>query len=244
MKKTTLCLAAVVAGASYVSAQEVSITSTFAWESSYMFRGVQLAEDYFAPSVDISYGGFYTGVWAALPVDHIYDNEVDLYAGYSFPMSDVLSADVGATYYTYPDSQDDFFDSDTNTLEFYGGVAMDVQLSPAVYVYYDVELENLTLETSIGHSFPIDDASSVDVSAHLGWVDLGDDVVIMRGEGEVLESWSDYIYYGAGVSYNYQVNDAVGLSLFANWAASSEDQVDDMTDDNELWFGFSITAGM
>jgi uncharacterized protein (TIGR02001 family) len=227
MKKTTLCLAAIVAGATYVSAQEVSVSTTFSWESEYIFRGAQFAEEYFAPSVDISYGGFYTGIWAALPVEDE-ANEVDYYAGYSFPAGETMSADVGFTYYTFPSVEDDFFDSDTNTFEIYGGLAFDVAFAPAVYVFYDFDLETLTVEGAGGHSWEVGDSATVDVSASLGYVtpDIGD----------------DYTYWSASLGYSYAFTDYASASIGVNYYGASEELMYEM-DDNTITYGFSFTAG-
>jgi len=240
MNKLPAILSALVAGASISSAEELSVSTTFAWESQYVFRGVGFAEDFFAPAVDVSYGGAYFGIWAALPVDTIYGNEVDYYGGYGFGLSETVSLDLGFTYYTFPDAAEDFFDSDTNTFEIYAGTSFETVLSPSIYLYYDFDLETFTAEGSFGHSFEVSETASIDLSGYLGYVDP--------------DGGDDSTYYGIGTSYNVAVNDAVGFSIFANWAGSSEDTlgldgVDAMgdfiyDDDNELWFGFSVSAGM
>jgi uncharacterized protein (TIGR02001 family) len=227
MKKLTAFLAASVAGVSIVHAQELSISSTFSWESDYVFRGVQLAEEYFAPAVDISYGDAYAGIWAALPVDSQFGNEVDFYAGYGLGLSETVSADVGFCYYTYPDAGSDFFD-DVNTLEVYGGLSFDAPLSPAVYAYYDLDLEILTFEASAGHSSEVSESATFDISAYIGYVD--------PNEGDT------YTYYGASVGYTYAFTDNAAFTIGMNWYSSSEDYMYD-GDSDALTFGTSFTAG-
>lgn len=225
MKKITAILAASVAGATIAGAQELSVSTGVAWETDYIFRGVQLAEEYFAPSVDVSYGDFYAGMWAALPVDAMYANEIDFYAGYGFGISETVSGDFGVTYYTYPEAG-----SGEDTIEAYAGLSFEAVLSPAVYVFYDFDLEALTLEGSIGHSVELSEEGSVDMSAYLGWVDpdMGD-------------SWE---YYGAGVAYNYAFTENAAFSIGLNWYASSEDTIgENFDDDNEFTIATSITAG-
>jgi uncharacterized protein (TIGR02001 family) len=232
MKKITALLAASVAGASIAAAEELSISATVGWESDYIFRGVQLAEEYFSSAVDLSYGGFYAGAWAALPVDSVYGNEVDLYAGYGFGLSETVSADVGFTYYTYPDAQDDFFDSDVNTFEIYAGLSFEAPFSPAVYAFYDFDLEAFTLELSGGHSVELSEQGSVDLSLYLGWVDP--------------DGGSSYLYYGAGVAYGYAFTENASLSIFLNWYGCEEDYMGDMGSmdkSNKLTYGISFTAG-
>ena len=236
MKKTTICLAALVAGSTYVSAEELSISSTVAWESEYIFRGTQFADEYFSPSIDVSYGGWYAGIWSALPVSSETDpgtgiaeeTEVDYYGGYSFPAGEIMSGDVGFTYYTFPDSEDDFFDSDVNTFEVYGGLSFDVAYSPAVYVFYDFDLETLTLEVAGGHSWEVTDDSYIDVSGSLGYVD--------PDEG------SDYFYWNAGVAYVYAFTDNASTSLGVNYYGADRDLMFGL-DKNTVTFGLSFTAG-
>jgi uncharacterized protein (TIGR02001 family) len=230
MKKTTVLLAAAVAGASISGAEELSISSTFAWESDYIFRGVQLAEEYFAPSVDLSYGNFYAGIWAALPFDddsYNYGSEVDYYVGYGFGVSETVSGDVGFTYYTY-DGQDDFFDSDVNTFEIYGGLSFEAPFSPAVYAFYDFDLEAFTLELSGGHSVEIDETSSMDFGLYLGFVDA---------------DGAEWTYYGASAAYVYAFTDSASASVGLNYYGADEDAIDMGTDDNAFTFSVSFTAG-
>ncbi|MEX0324757.1 MAG: TorF family putative porin [Puniceicoccaceae bacterium] len=226
MKKTIAILAAAVAGTSLVNAQELSISTTVAWESDYVFRGVQLAEEYFAPSIDISYGDFYAGIWAALPVDAMYGNEVDFYAGYGVGLSETVSADFGFTYYTYPDAGDEFFDS-VNTFEIYGGLSFEAPLSPSVYVFYDFDLEALTIEASGGHSVEISEEGTVDFSAYLGYVDA---------------DGFDWYYYGLGVALTHSFTDNASASVGVNWYGSEEDTMFG-GDDNEIAYGVSFSAG-
>lgn len=228
MKKNLVIMAVLGAGAVSASAEELSISTTFAWESQYVFRGVGLAEDTFMPSVDLSYGGLYAGVWAALPVDTAYGNEVDLYGGYAFDVSETIGLDFGATYYTYPDAQDDFFDSDVNTFEVFAGVNFALAFEPSVYVYYDFDLEALTFEVAGGQSFDVSDVSAVEVSAALGYVEP--------------DAGSGYYYYSLGAAYVYNFTDAAYMSLFTNFYGSEEETMIG-ADKTELSFGFAFGAG-
>lgn len=227
MKKLTALIAASAASVSIAQAQELSISSTFSWESDYVFRGVQLAEEYFAPAVDISYGDAYAGIWAALPVDSQFGNEVDFYAGYGLGLSETVSADIGFTYYTYPDAGSDFFD-DVNTFEVYGGLSFEAPLSPSVYAFYDLDLEVLTFEASAGHSAVVSDSGSFDISAYVGYVD--------PNEGDT------YTYYGTSVGYTLAFTDNAAFSLGLNWYSSSEDFMYD-GDSDALTVSTSFTAG-
>jgi uncharacterized protein (TIGR02001 family) len=210
MKKTTAIVAAILAGASVASAQELSVSAAVSYESDYIFRGVRLADEFIAPSVDISYGDFYAGVWAALPLESPrtawdIESEVDFYAGYGFGVSETVSADVGVTYYTYPDSE--------NTVEIYGGLSFEAPLSPAVYAFYDFDLEALTIEASGGHSVEVSETTAVDLSVYLGYVDRDNTDIATEVE---------YVYYGAGVAYVVTLAENASWNIGVNWYGSDD----------------------
>lgn len=222
--------ALVAAGASFAQ-DEISVTTTFAWESSYVFRGVQLADETFMPAVDFAYGGAYFGIWSAQPADDE-ANEVDLYLGYGFDVGDGISADVGVTYYMYPDSSEDVFDSDVNTFEVYAGLSFDAVGSPSIYLYRDLDLDAWTMELSGGQSFDISDNDklSFGLNGAIGYV-LPDE------DGE-------YLYVQASASIDYAFNDYASGSIYLSYAVTSEEYeyMGDLEDD-EIWFGFSISGG-
>lgn len=228
MNKTTAITAAILAGSTFASAQEeLSVSISLAYESDYVFRGVALAEDYFAPSVDITYGDMYAGIWAALPTDSEYGDEVDFYAGYGFSVSELVSADLGFTYYTYPDSADGLFDGDVNTFEIYAGLSFEAPLSPSVYVFYDLDLEAFTLETSAGQSWEVSESTAIELAGYLGYVDAS--------------GIDSYFYYGAGLSYSIAMSETASASIGVNWYGSEEDMGDG--DKNKVTVGGSISLG-
>lgn len=263
--KTNIALIAVMAlGAASASAQDsaLSISTTVGWESKYVFRGIQLGEEIITPSIDLSYGGAYIGVWGAFPVDAQannidddgYWNEVDIYAGYGFALGEMLSADMGVTYYSYPSVQEDLF-GDPNTTEIYFGVAAETMASPAVYAYYDFDLENFTVEASIGHSLPLAESMSLDVGVYVGFVFIGKDENAIgyteddstTAVDEFAEGEDTYTYYGATADLVYSVNENAALTVGVRWGGSGEDLIGDYNetdfDSSAFWFGGSISVG-
>jgi uncharacterized protein (TIGR02001 family) len=265
MKNRIALIAAVAAGsictyAQDAAAPELSVSATFGWESKYVFRGVQLAEEILTPSVDVSYGGAYVGIWAAMPMDHVassssedgYLNEIDFYAGYGMNLTDILSIDVGATYYSYPSVQEELFGS-VNTLEGYAGIAAEVLLSPAVYAYYDFDLEISTFEGSIGHSFALAENVSLDLGAYVGIAILNPEDP-EEGEEEADDS---SVYYGATADISYAIRETSSLTFGVRWAGNSVDDsffsdfedkfpaegVTPDLDDAAFWYGFSFSTG-
>jgi hypothetical protein len=116
-------------------------------------------------------------------------------------------------------------------------------LSPSAYVYYDLDLEALTLEGSVGHSYATSDSTSLDLGLTAG-------LVTADGGG-------DYEYATASASYGYSFTDDVSAYIGANYSLSSVDSLNfrnftdvvtgsnfsATTDDNLLWFGVGVAAG-
>lgn len=245
MKNKLIALGALSLASVYsLSAQEeVSLTTSIAYEGVYMFRGMKLAEPTYFPSVDVAYGSFYAGLWSALPLDSDEANEVDLYAGYGMELNEMVSLDFGATYYTYPSTESDFFGSG-NTLEFYTGFAFDMEYSPAVYVYYDMDKDTLTLEGSAGHSYEFAENTTFDVSLAGGYVVADTDGLEDTLDGDA----DDYFYAVATAGIGYSINEAASVSVYANYSIATESYF--FTDGtvfergkDEVWFGASVTTG-
>jgi uncharacterized protein (TIGR02001 family) len=94
----------------------ITISGGITLASDYRFRGVSLSDKDFVvqPTVTISHeSGLYVGAWASNIADNTGDDiELDIYAG--FAGGDVITYDIGATYYVYPGA------SALNYVEFIG----------------------------------------------------------------------------------------------------------------------------
>ena len=159
MKKMILAVAALAAGVS-ASAQDASNASSLAvsldvtYVSDYVFRGAKLADASIQPSIEASYGDFYAGVWYSDAISQnnataTFDSEADLYLGYTRPITEIFSADLGVTRYTYNGG------SQGDTTEVSAGIKTNLLLSPSVYYYYDFDLEVSSYIGSIGYKLPI-----------------------------------------------------------------------------------------
>jgi uncharacterized protein (TIGR02001 family) len=229
MKKTTAILAASMVGFSGLYAQEeLSVTASVEYVSHYVFRGIQFGEQYINSSVDMEFGGFYAGIWAAMPIDHADFNEVDFYAGYGWEVSEMVGADVGFTYYTFPDDARKFFDGDVNTFEIYAGLTFEVDFAPAAYIFYDFDLKAWTFEVSGGESWEVAPDTTFDLGLYGGYVRVRD--------------FDNYWYLGTTAGFTYSINDFVSASAYLGYAWSSERQ---MFNDKKgrLHAGVSISAG-
>lgn len=229
MKKTAIILAALLTGASLSRADEAAASSysvavDFPYASKYVFRGIQYAEDSFQPSIKVTSGGAYVGLWTNQPITKNIDNEIDLYGGYNFAIANGWSLDLGGTFYYYPEA-------DTNagllehTFEGYVGLTGTVQgVSLGLYAYNDFDLEAFTVQGNIGYSIPIDAKTSANLSASVGNVspDVG----------------SDYTYYSASLQIPYKLTDTATLTGGVNWASHDLSGVDD----NHVWVNVGLTV--
>ncbi|MBI2496767.1 MAG: hypothetical protein HYV75_02165 [Opitutae bacterium] len=230
MKKIALLIASLVTGASLLAqdpapaAPSYSVTVDFPYASKYVFRGVQLAEGSFQPSVKLTAGSFYAGLWTNQPVTSNIDNEIDLYAGYGFKLSDSWSLDAGATLYYYPEL-DASTGLDDSTFEGYVGVNGTFgSFTVGLYAYNDFTLEAFTLQGTVGYSIPINDKASFNLLGTIGNVSP--------------DAGTDYTYYGLGATLPYKLTGTATLTVGAQYATHDIDLVDD----SHFWFTVGLTV--
>jgi uncharacterized protein (TIGR02001 family) len=242
MNKKIIALAAVALGAISVSAQEEATgpklggTLGVAYDSLYVFRGVQLAEGILQPSVNLTYGDFYTGLWFAQPMKNSdkYVNEMDFTFGYGMAINDLIKLDMGLTRYTYDDVPDRFFDGDLNTTEFYLGAVFDLPFSPAIYVFRDIDAESATAEIRGSHSFDLSQGFALNVAATIGHTSIEEHTA------------ANCYYYNASVNVSYAITEASSVSVGGRLGGSDKNQVygklgNDMKN-TVAWFGASFTT--
>jgi len=224
--KKILVLALATLATTGVSRADFSLSSDLTYASEYIFRGVQLGDTTLHPSIELTQGDFYLGMWAAVPIDQVeskgWTNEFDFYLGYTKELSDKASIDLGATYYYYPDGNID------ESTEAYLGLTFDVAgFTPAVYGYYDFDLETYTIQGSIGYSIPMAGAgTSLDLSATYGMVE--------PDEGD------SYNYYGASALVPYKLNDNATLTVGIHYASND---IGNGVEDDFLYYTAGITIG-
>lgn len=238
MKKTAIALAA-LAAASFGFAQEkaaapsYSLTLDNTIASEYIFRGKELFDTTFHPSLEVGYAGFYATVWAALPEDSATD-EIDYILGYSFDVADGVSLDVGATYYYYSGA------ANTSTFEPYVGVSTEVAgVSLSLYGYYDTYIDDLTVQVGAGYSLPLEAiGTSLDFSATLGYVNGdGAETVLLTPASPYV---NDYYYYGFGVAVPYKLNDSATVTVAVNYTDVNDN---DVNDGAEITFTAGLSIG-
>lgn len=206
--------------------------------SDYVFRGVSLADTAIQTGVEAGVGDFYAGAWFSTGVGDtsvLAGDEIDLYAGYGLTLSETLSADVGVTYYHYPQGGGLFSTNGggSGTYEVYGGLALDTAFAPSLYAYYDFTLEAFTVEGSVGHSVAAGESVSFDLGLSAGLVD---------GDG------FSYEYATASASLSKSITDAASVYVGANYSLNSEDVLNyskilsGRPDGDLLWFGTGVST--
>ena len=158
-----------------------TFSANVALASEYRFRGVNLSGGDIAlqGGFDVSHAsGFYAGTWAStLDNDTVgYGSlELDLYGGWTGPLTEGLTGDVGFIAYTYPDAPPGNFDY----YEVFANLAFTLgPASTTVGVNYDpkqdgldfggLTRDNLYLYTDVGVAIP---DTPLTINAHLGYTD-------------------------------------------------------------------------
>lgn len=156
---------------------EVWISGNASVVSEYRFRGVDLSGGDIAiqGGVDVNHSsGFYIGVWgSSLDEDTLGfgHTEVDIYGGWSGEIASGIKADVGVTYYAYPNAPAGDFDY----VEFYGSLG--ATLGPAeatLGMAYAPEQDSLGSDDNIyfyldlGVGIP---NTPITLSGHVGYTD-------------------------------------------------------------------------
>lgn len=249
--KKTLFVSTVLLGAAtpaLSSAESLALTGTAAFESRYLFRGLQLSEESFQPSVTLAKSGLSATAWFNFPIDNEDPasrraEEIDFVLDYSKPVSDVVTIGVGLTYYTYQERDRGFFDTfaedgdglGANSLEPYVSVAFAAPLSPKVMLFHDVNFDTTTVQGAVAHSIPLADKTSADLSGFIGYV--------FDDAGGV-----DYLYGQATANVTYKFTDKVSAYAGGRFGGSDVPGGSLLRDasigtrrSSAVWFGAGLT---
>jgi len=233
MKRTAFLPALLLTIASSAFAQEsdFSASATYAFESEFVFRGFQIAEDTFTPSAEgrINSGSntYYMGVRTGLPTQKL-DNKLKMneyYVGGEFGLGDSFTLDVGVSHYQFLPFTDD------QATEGMVGLTWDSFLSPSIYVYADSDGEMTTIEGSVGHAFALDQKSAIMVTAYAG----------------TSEFYIGSNYAGMMIDYSYSFTRYARFTIGGRLARLDPDAPEGdgavIEADTRAWWGVSFTAG-
>jgi len=251
----------------FIDMNDLSISTSFAVEGAYVFRGKQVTSWSFQPSIEFGADGYYAGIWTNQPFNNNDQsvggpasgpdgNEVDFYLGYGMEIADPFSIDVGFTYFWYPDATAGLGGVPVDrSREIYIGATADVMLSPAVYFYYDFDLEQVTLELSVAHSVDLSDMvdnTSLELGGYWGFLnadDLNGGQIATPAIGGDPEN--GYSYWGLTADVVYSFNDTSSASIGIRYSGNNDngnavgatDGFGDRALEDSFWFGASYTAG-
>jgi uncharacterized protein (TIGR02001 family) len=231
-------------------AEPLSVSASLGFESRYVFRGVQYAETSLQPAVTLTKDGIHVGAWFNLPVgddDGVVPangEELDLVVGYSTPLGDFATLDVGLTYYVFPEAMSgfgDFYEEDgdglgINTLEPYVSLAFDAPLAPTIVLYRDFMYDTFTLQATAAHSFPLAGKTRFDLAGMIGYVI--DDAI-----------GADYLYGVASAGFAYQFSETSKVHAGGRYGGSDlaggslfDDSIAGTKKSDGFWWGVGLST--
>ncbi|MDQ8199977.1 hypothetical protein QEH56_17570 [Pelagicoccus enzymogenes] len=163
-------------------------------QSAYLDRGIKAADLTWFPSIEYAEGGFYVGAWAALPLEkkgspNFYGDEVDLYAGYGWPVADKWGLDFGGIRHEHSGR--------AGTDEVYLGLFGELgTVSPSIYIYKDFDTRELFVEAAATVAVPLE-GFPFEATGRLGYSDAN----------------RDYRYFGVDLVYPVELSRSSSLSL-------------------------------
>lgn len=114
---------------------DITANANVDYVSTYVFRGVKVADQSIQSTVSLGSGGLYASVWTNTTARGTHTTEIDYNAG----LINETGWDLGATVYTYPGA--------TNTWEPYLGFSHDLgKVNVGLYGLYDGQLKTTTFE--------------------------------------------------------------------------------------------------
>tara|TARA_B100000989_G_C19519410_1_gene463363 strand:+ start:911 stop:1915 length:1005 start_codon:yes stop_codon:yes gene_type:complete len=242
----------------YTYIGELSAVGDFRVASESVWRGKKFAGFAVQPMVKLGYpvweGELYASAFFGIPVDEgpaYFDgpgapgltravstgngDKADLNFGYSMPVTDMFSIDFGYTYHWF--FQPNIYDYDYSN-EIYLGATANVMLDPALYVYYDWDLEAWTIQADVSYSFNLTQYTggfgigglSLDLGAYLGWMFADAYNGGTRGvnpfattAGTKYPKWENgYTYGGLKADLVFQLNDVAKASFGIQWAGNND----------------------
>ena len=210
---------------------QVDFTSRFIW------RGFDLLPDNnsaIQPSLTYDFGdsGFSLNIFSSFALtdrdEYKYWDEIDLTLTYALKTPKSISFVLGFTNYGWFFAKDFKFEDHT-TQEFFVELGFPkVPFSPTLMAVYDINVySGLYVQLSGGHSVPIGEGLNLDLTATLGY---------NGGFHPLDDADTGFSDLTIGGSIPIKLG-SITLSPFLNYTFVF---LEDVNDDNELWFGASL----
>jgi uncharacterized protein (TIGR02001 family) len=182
-------------------------TGNVAGVSEYMFRGItQGSGAAVQGGLDYAHdSGIYVGSWASNIDWGVGGYELDVYGGYTHALTDMITLDVGAYYYWYPEEDQIGNDPSVNTIEGYiglivGPVTLKYYYSPQYFGAEDASGDDIDESYFLASgAFPLTD--SLNLTASVGYTKLSDDFICDGPDGLCTGGATDsYVDYSLGLA--------------------------------------------
>ncbi len=220
------------------AADNIEISSDIAVYSKYIWRGFKLDDDPVLQSgVYVSGYGFDLSFWGSTDLendDSLNSDEMDYSSSYTYNLEDIpLSISGGYIYYDFPPG-------DTNSQEFFIGLAFSSILSPALTWYHDFEDESQGggkgdyIVAELSHSIKIENSPvTVDLSGHVGY---NNELFIAGSGGDI----------GCELGFTFSLSDNCSLSPNIAYSIPFGDLSDsnDGNQDNEFYGGVVLSINL
>ena len=196
----------VLVTASFSQSEDFTLSLDLTFDTKYVFRGAQLANSVFHPSIEFGKNDFYAGIWASQPIENRglpenWEDEVDFYVGQGWAIGEKTSVDFGAVYY--------YFSTSDSRLEPYVGVTREILgLAASLYLYHDLDIDATASEGSARYSVPLGAKRSVDLGANFGLLNV--------------DNIGKYLYYGADVIFPVQIKENAVFAIGVHYSDSEE----------------------
>lgn len=208
---------------------EFTVSGYVTGVTDYRFRGLSYsASDYaIQGAINLNHSsGFYAGAWGSNLEQDLFDiygsAELDLYAGWSGEVTSGLTADVGVTYYTYPNGSfgnADYFEPYASLSTALGPVTAKAGVA---YAWEQDSLggdDNVYVYGELSGEVP---DTGLSLNAHLGYSDGALSPKRLTGQ-----SAGGGIDYAVGASYAITDN----LSLGVTYTGAEGNTIDGFSDD-------------
>lgn len=175
-----------------------------------------------------------------------------------FCMDDTqLSLDFGYNYYWWlQDRNLNPWSPVNRSNEIYVGLLTDAFLRPALYAFYDFNLEQFRLLGSIGYTYDLScwcglDGFAIDLNAYIAWL-TADKYNGDQRQGSLPKQKNGYTYGGISADIVYSLNDCADIRVGIRWAANNDGSSKDQTTyayenqggtQSRVWWGAGIDFG-
>ncbi len=246
----------------------VSVNATAGYQSARVFRGVTQDSDtatlQLKTSLDTGLLTVEGGAKGFVPLQDSNNGldeptEVDIFAKARVNLAELIVAEAGATYYYYPGAEDTG-GADPHSFEVFAGLDLPVIIPVLIRAYYDVDLENVTVETKGRWRLAIlGDQLKLEINSVAGYVNIGDEDANRNaalagarsfvgddlGNLATAEIDDSRVYYGVGAGISSRLTDHVSVGANVNWSGTTGEFSFDGAEDNEvLYGGVSVNVGL